>query len=570
MKVRFGASNNLKKRQAFECMQASVMISDKDLNITYMNPSLTRLLAEAEVELKRELPHFSMATLIGSNIDIFHKNPSHQRNMLARLETTHHATIKVGKRMFDLVVNPLKRGGRRIGFVVEWSDAAPRLRNLDYAAQNAAFSRTQSIISFFPDGQIITANENFLKLMGYSLEEVVGKYHSMFVAPEVRQSRAYAEFWEKLARGEYQTGEFKRFLKGGRTVWLQGLYNPILNTEGKVVRVEKFAVDVTRRISSVLEIGAALADLAAGDLQRRITEPLQIEVDQLRTDYNLAVDRLQESMQRVRQSSAAIKNGTEEIRTAADDLSARTERQAASLEETAAALDEVTAAVKSTSENAGRARAVVDAAKADAEVSAVVVRKAVGAMRAIESSSQQISQIIGVIDEIAFQTNLLALNAGVEAARAGDAGRGFAVVASEVRALAQRSAEAAKEIKALISTSAEQVGQGVDLVVETGDVLDKIIAQVSEINVSVATIASSAKEQANGLDGVNKSVNEMDRVTQQNAAMVAETTSAARALSDQTSALNEQVEQFRLGGERPAPVQRGARAAQRRLAVVRE
>jgi methyl-accepting chemotaxis protein len=246
-------------------------------------------------------------------------------------------------------------------------------------------------------------------------------------------------------------------------------------------------------------------------------------------------------------NTSGLRTGTEEITQASDDLSRRTEQQAASLEETAAALDEITATVRKTAEGAKQARDVVSQTRSDAEQSGEVVRHAVAAMSSIEQSSQQISQIIGVIDEIAFQTNLLALNAGVEAARAGDAGRGFAVVASEVRALAQRSAEAAKEIKTLISTSAKQVGAGVKLVGETGESLGRIVIQVAEITTVVTEIAASAQEQATGLHEVNTAINQMDQVTQQNAAMVEQSTAASHALAQETSELVRLTERFQIG-----------------------
>ncbi|MBP7650287.1 MAG: methyl-accepting chemotaxis protein, partial [Phenylobacterium sp.] len=238
---------------------------------------------------------------------------------------------------------------------------------------------------------------------------------------------------------------------------------------------------------------------------------------------------------------------------ASDDLSRRTEQQAASLEETAAALDEITATVKKSADGASHARAVVQTAKTGAADGGEIVRQAVLAMGEIEKSSTQISQIIGVIDEIAFQTNLLALNAGVEAARAGEAGKGFAVVASEVRALAQRSAEAAKEIKALISASSTQVGSGVQLVGKTGQALEMLVAQVDEIDGLVGEIAASAKEQATGLNEVNAAVNKMDQVTQQNAAMVEESTAAAHALNGEAVELRRLMGDFRTGADTAPP-----------------
>ncbi len=281
-------------------------------------------------------------------------------------------------------------------------------------------------------------------------------------------------------------------------------------------------------------IGAALAKVAAKDLTYRLPAGMPEAYRALQADFNAAMGQLEAAMRSVSASTDAIHSGTREMSSASDDLSRRTEQQAASLEETAAALDEITVTVKKSAEGAGHARVVVAAADGDAKRSAGIVREAVDAMDAIAKSSQQISQIIGVIDEIAFQTNLLALNAGVEAARAGEAGRGFAVVASEVRALAQRSAEAAKEIKSLISASTTQVDHGVRLVAETGKSLEHIASQVTAINDVVAEIAAGAREQATGLDQIRIAIEQMDQVTQHNAAMVEQSTAANHALSDET------------------------------------
>ena len=318
--------------------------------------------------------------------------------------------------------------------------------------------------------------------------------------------------------------------------------------------------DATREAASqqqahvVTSVGNALERLSAGDLVQRLTQPFAPEYEKLRTNFNAAMDRLQDTMRVVSTNTAAIRGGTEEIARASDDLSRRTEQQAASLEQTAAALDQITATVRKTASGASHARDVVGTAKTDAERSELVVRDAVAAMSGIETSSQQIGQIIGVIDEIAFQTNLLALNAGVEAARAGDAGRGFAVVASEVRALAQRSADAAKEIKTLISTSSQQVDVGVSLVGQTGKALERILAQVAEINAVVVEIAASAQEQATGLAEVNTAVNQMDQVTQQNAAMVEQSTAASHNLMQEVEELARLIGRFQAGeSDEPAP-----------------
>ncbi len=310
-------------------------------------------------------------------------------------------------------------------------------------------------------------------------------------------------------------------------------------------------------------LAQGLAAMSSGDLTHRFTAEVAPRSEQLKSDFNAAIIQLQQAISVVIANVSGIRSGAGEISQAADDLSRRTEQQAASLEETAAALDEITATVNKTASGARQASDVVRAAKDDAETSGVIVRDAVSAMHAIEHSSSQINQIIGVIDEIAFQTNLLALNAGVEAARAGEAGRGFAVVASEVRALAQRSAEAAKEIKTLISTSTSQVGSGVKLVGQTGEALQRIVDRVAEIDGLVSEIAASAQEQAVGLAQVNTAVNQMDQVTQQNAAMVEQSTAASHSLAQEAENLQASVARFRVGtarGVATAPARRSTPA----------
>jgi methyl-accepting chemotaxis protein len=301
----------------------------------------------------------------------------------------------------------------------------------------------------------------------------------------------------------------------------------------------------------VERLASALAELAEKDLDCQIADQLPEAFRQLQHDFNSAVLQLAAAFRNVTHAAEGVRSSSKQIATASKDLSDRAEQQASSLEQTAGALDQITTAVGKTAEGARHAKDVVGDARGEAQQSGEIVRLAIEAMGKIEKSSSQIGQIIGVIDEIAFQTNLLALNAGVEAARAGDAGRGFAVVASEVRALAQRSAEAAKEIKGLIHASTAQVSEGVDLVTKTGDALGRIEAKVLEIDTVVTDIAAGVQEQASALREVNSATNQMEQVTQQNTALAQQTTAAGHSLSEESEKLTSLIGQFHLpdGGE---------------------
>jgi methyl-accepting chemotaxis protein len=443
--------------------------------------------------------------------------------------------------------NPVFRNGKPVKvvkFAVDVTDA--KKKAIDDAGKLAALSRSQAVIEFLPTGEILTANENFCSAMGYAPSEIVGKHHSIFCDPAHARTEEYKRFWQRLAQGEFIANEFVRYGKGGKEIWIQAAYNPIVDADGKVYKVVKFATDVTSRMSAISELAGALRSLSEGDLTKTLERSFVPSMEQLRHDFNATIDKLSQTLTTVGHNASAIAAGSRELGDSAEAFSRRTEQQAASVEETAAALEEITTTVADSSQRAEEAGRLVAETKRGAEESGTVVRNAVAAMDQIEKSSREITNIIGVIDDIAFQTNLLALNAGVEAARAGEAGKGFAVVAQEVRELAQRSASAAKEIKALITTSSEHVRNGVGLVGQTGKALEQIVTQVGDINTNVAAIVKASKEQTIGLREINSAINSLDQTTQQNAAMVEESTAASLRLANEADALHTLLAQFRL------------------------
>jgi methyl-accepting chemotaxis protein len=537
-----------------DLLRTKVMIADADLNITYMNPAVLGLMQEAEADLRKELPRFSVATLIGSNIDIFHKNPAHQRRMLAHLDRPHAATIKVGAWTFDLLVAPLMENDVRIGFSVEWADAKERLQNLEYDAYIGAIGRTQAVIEFTTDGRILTANENFLGAVGYSLAELHGQHHTLFIDPAQRQSVEYRMFWERLGRGEADSGQYKRIAKGGREIWLQASYNPILGLDGKPAKVVKYATDITDQVhaaeglrTAVQQIQSAVNLVQANDLTERVPMDGKTgDIKDLCAGVNGVLDTMTNVVTGILEASGTIATAAREIAMGNTDLSQRTEEQAASLEETAASLEELTSTVRQNADNAQQANKLASSASEVAIKGGHVVNDVVRTMEGISEASRKIADIIGVIDEIAFQTNILALNAAVEAARAGEQGRGFAVVAAEVRNLAQRSANAAKEIKSLISESAGKVESGSRLVTAAGATMEEIVQSVKRVTDIMAEISAASKEQSNGIEEVNTAVTQMDKITQQNAALVEQAAAAAKSMEDQTEGLTGMVAAFKL------------------------
>ncbi|MBU8545247.1 PAS domain-containing protein [Roseomonas sp. ROY-5-3] len=462
------------------------MIADPDLNIIYMNQAVTALMAEAEAELKRELPRFSMATLLGSNIDVFHKTPDHQRRMLAALDKPHSATIRIGRRAFDLLVTPISQGDRRAGFVVEWEDAHHRLLNLDYAAQIAAIGRAQAVIEFGTDGTIVTANDNFLTTMGYGLEEIRGKHHQIFVEPGYARSADYAAFWEALRSGKPMSAQYKRISKTGRPIWIDGSYNPILDHNGRVTKVVKFATDISAQIELL------------GNLRDNIVE-VDREVGRSNTESVAA--------------RQAVGTATANVSSVAQNA------------------EQLAESIRVISGNMVASQTATDAVFQQAARVATETEGLAGA-------TQAMSGIVALIRSIASQINLLSLNATIEAARAGEAGKGFSVVASEVKNLAVQAAQATeqitKEIDSLQSRSAS-VAQAVISIREQATTVRDQVTHAAEAVQEQASVtqgmSGSAQNAADAVSAVLGSVTEMEAAVGSVSTAMRKTMEAAQALA---------------------------------------
>jgi methyl-accepting chemotaxis protein len=453
---------------------------------------------------------------------------------------------------YNPILDPEGRPFKVVKFATDIT--AARVTAADVAGRLEAIGKSQAVIEFAMDGTILHANENFLSTLGYRLEDIKGRHHSMFVEADYASSSDYQDFWARLRHGDFEAGEFLRVGSGGRAVWIQASYNPILDPNGVPYKVVKYATDVTARKNADIALKELLrsavdvmSQLAEGRLDVAMTGDYDGDLNLLKTAINNTAQTLVDIVEKIRSSAMNINTAASEVSKGNTELSARTEGQASSLEETAASMEEMTSTVQQNADNSRLANQLAAAARDQAIQGGQVVSRAVEAMSGINQSSRQIADIIGVIDEIAFQTNLLALNAAVEAARAGEQGRGFAVVASEVRNLAQRSASAAKEIKALISDSVQRVAEGSKLVDESGATLQDIVAAVKKVSDIIGEIAVASEEQSSGISQVNTAVTQMDQMTQQNAALVEEAAAASESMDEESRALIELVQFFQVG-----------------------
>jgi len=496
-------------------------------------------------------------------VDSGYRNSSEYKSFWERLGRGEHDAgqykriSKNGKEVWiQASYNPILDANNRPFKVVKYATdiTEEKFRNADYSGQLAAIGKSQAVIEFDLDGTVINANANFLNVLGYSLDEIKGKHHSLFVDPAYRQSAEYKLFWDRLGRGEYDSGQYKRIGKNGKEVWIQASYNPIMDVDNKPFKVVKYATDVTEQVNASTALQQAVEQVQEvvkaavnDDLSSRIPLEGKTGVIQVLCEgINTLVDNIEDIVAQIKLAADEIFTGASEISTGNSDLSSRTEQQAANLEETASSMEELTSTVKLNADNAKQANVLAEQASNVATDGGVLIQDVVTTMSAINESSQKIADIIGVIDGIAFQTNILALNAAVEAARAGDQGRGFAVVASEVRTLAQRSANAAKDIKGLISDSVKKIESGNTLVNKSGNTMKEIVKAIKRVNDIMAEIAAASNEQSAGIEQVSIAVSQMDEMTQQNAALVEEAAAAAESLQSQADQLMQRVAMFRL------------------------
>ena len=605
------ADANARIKQGLDAVSTNAMIADNDGNIVYLNKSVMEMLKHAEADIRKELPRFEVGKLLGANFDVFHKNPAHQRSMLAALKVTHKTQIGVGGRTFALIANPVfNEKGERLGTIVEWSDRTEELARLEKERiandanariKQALDSVTTNAMIADPNGNIVYMNHSVAGMLRnaeadlrkvlphFSVDKILGSNFDVFHKNPAHQRNLLASL---------KTTYKAQIEVAGKTFSL--IANPVNNEKGDRIgsvvewkdRSEEVAIekeidamveaaaagDFTKQISldgkdgffknlgmglnklvETTEVGIndvlrALGAMSKGDLTTRITRDYEGSFAQLKQDVNETNEKLTEIISKIRESAQSVNTGANEISQGVAELSVRSEEQASSLEETASSMEEMTSTVKQSAENAKQASELAADARNKAQQGGQVVQRAMGAMDEINASSKRIADIIGVIDEIAFQTNLLALNAAVEAARAGEQGRGFAVVAGEVRNLAQRSAAAAKEIKDLIRDSVQKVEDGSALVNESGGTLIDIVASVENVTRMISEIATAAREQTSGIEQVNTAVAQMDEMTQQNAALVEEASSAGKAMADQAQQMAALMDFFRIDNGMPSAV----------------
>jgi len=602
-------------------MQAMIMI-DRDFIITYANQATMDLLAKYQMQLSAVFPGFNPKNIMGSCIDMFHKNPAHQRQMLDDPNICPYQTdIEIGDLKFSLnVTATMDADGNHVGNALEWQDVTEqRQKELEVARLQSAVDGAQANLMICDTDLVITyANPAVVEMMasrsdilrqtfpGFDARNLVGQCIDQFHRNPAHQRQLLADVANLPVKAEISLAgleftvnataivDHQGNLMGNMVEWaditeqknaeaqiqslidnaVQGQLDTRIDAAGYSGFMKGLGDGINELMDAVVEpmqeAQRVVKALSTGDLTEAMEGEYSGEFAELRDAINETNTVLSDMVDQIMDGSENILTSSDEISRGNADLSQRTEEQASSLEETASSMEEMTSTVKQNADNAREANQLASAARDQAEKGGEVVQKAVNAMGEINTSSKKIADIIGVIDEIAFQTNLLALNAAVEAARAGEQGKGFAVVAAEVRNLAQRSAGAAKEIKGLINDSVERVDEGSKLVDESGKTLEEIVNGVKKVSDIIAEIAAAAQEQSAGIEEVNKAITQMDEMTQQNAALVEEATAASESMNEEAKEMNDLMDFFDLGDEEPEPVKVVPKRKRRKSRVVEE
>lgn len=590
-------------KSALDVCQANVMMADKDMNIIYINHSLERMLRINEDDIKKQLPNFSVSKLIGTNVDVFHKSPMHQRNIISQLQSPYNTKLNISGLIFDLIATPVfDDKNNRVGTVVEWKDMTEELaRRKEERVIHNENLRIRDALDNIDTCVMIADSANNIIFLNKSVKEMLRTAESDIRKnfPDFSASNLLHKNMDIFHKNPaHQRGMVERLTSSyvatikiaTRTFKLTA--SPITNDDGERIGTVVEWVDRTSEIQAeqdiervvnaaslgdfseridestqtgflkiiakglnsltstsqlaLQDINRVLAAIAQGDLTERVTKEYQGDFEALKIGCNQTAENLSEMLMAISEAVETINTASSEISQGNTDLSSRTEEQASSLEETASSMEQLTSTVRQNADNARQANTLAAKAAEVATDGGALINQVVETMASINESAQKIADIIGVIDGIAFQTNILALNAAVEAARAGEQGRGFAVVASEVRTLAQRSANAAKDIKALISDSVNKIKNGNTLVNQSGKTMQDIVTSIKRVNDIMAEIAAASSEQSVGLDEVGKAVSQMDEMTQQNAALVEEAAAAAESLLSQAEQLSNNVAQFTL------------------------